>query len=54
VNKEFNEFNAAMKQILKADPKTIKDQMEAEKKEREQKRKAKSSSASDHASGGED
>lgn len=52
-SREFQEFNSAMDTILKADPKAVKDAMEAEKQERENQRKAKRSSA-DHASTGKD
>jgi hypothetical protein len=50
---EYRTFNKAMDTILKADPKAVKDAMEAEKQEREDQRKAKRSSA-DHASTGKD
>jgi hypothetical protein len=40
-NPEFDKFNDAMRQILKADPAKVKAQMEAEKKERGEQRKAK-------------
>jgi hypothetical protein len=52
-NPEFENFNVAMDKILKADPKAVKDAMEAEKQEREDQRKAKRASA-DHASTGKD
>lgn len=48
---EHNKFDKAMDTILKADPKAVKDAMEAEKQERENQRKAKRASA-DHASTG--
>jgi hypothetical protein len=44
-NPEYDNFNAAMDKLLKANPKTIKDAMEEEKKDREKRRKAKKSSA---------
>lgn len=40
-NVEYERFNEAMNKLLKADPKTVKAAMEAEKKERAEKRKAK-------------
>lgn len=53
-NAEFQNFNSAMDTILKADPKAVKEQMEAEKKANAEKRKTKKSSASGHASNGKD
>ena len=50
---EYDNFNKAMDTILKADPKAVKDAMEAEKQEREDQRKAKRASA-DRASTGKD
>jgi hypothetical protein len=38
---EYNAFNTAMKAILRADPKAVKDSMEADKKANAEKRKAK-------------
>jgi hypothetical protein len=38
---ELDTFNSAMDKILRADPKTVKAQMEAEKRQREELRKAK-------------
>lgn len=47
-NSEFEEFNRAMGEILKADPAKVRARMEAERKEREEQRKAKKQpSASD-------
>jgi hypothetical protein len=37
-NSEFEKFNAAMKTILRTDPKLVKAQMEVEKEERQRKR----------------
>jgi hypothetical protein len=51
---EYDNFNAAMDELLKADPKAVKEQMEANKKERAKKRKAKKSSASARASRAKD
>ena len=51
---EFDSFNSAMDTILKADPKAVKEQMEAEKKANAEKRKTKKSSASGRASSGKD
>ena len=51
---EFDSFNSAMDTILKADPKAVKAQMEAEKKANAEKRKTKKSSASGRASSGKD
>ena len=53
-NAEFQNFNSAMDTILKADPKAVKEQMEAEKKANAEKRKTKKSSASGHTSNGKD
>jgi hypothetical protein len=39
--KEFEKFDDAMKTILRADPKTVREAMEREKQENAQKRKAK-------------
>jgi hypothetical protein len=48
---ELDTFNTAMDTILRADPKVVKAQMEAEKGQRAAKREAKKTpSASDHAS----
>ena len=52
-SQELDNFNAAMNKILKADPKVVKEQMEAEKHEREEQRKAKRASA-DRASNDKD
>jgi hypothetical protein len=41
MNLEFEQFNAAMHTILRADPKAVKEAMEAEKKANEQERQAK-------------
>ena len=50
-NKEFEHFDAAMKTILSADPKAVKDAMEAEKRANAESRKAKKAPpASAHAS----
>jgi len=50
-NPELNNFNNAMDTILRADPKVVKAQMEAEKGQRAAKREAKKTpSASGHAS----
>ena len=38
---EFENFDAAMGELLKVPPQIVKDAMEAEKKEREEERKAK-------------
>jgi len=51
---EYEDFNAAMDAILKADPKAVKEQMEADKKANAEKRKTKKSSASGRASNGKD
>jgi len=40
-SKEFEEFNAAMSTILRANPKAVKEAMELQKRENLQKRKAK-------------
>ena len=40
-NPEYESFNAAMNTILRADPKAVKDAMEAEKKANAKERKAK-------------
>jgi hypothetical protein len=40
-SREFQEFNAAMDTILKADPAKVKAEMEADKEAREEARKAK-------------
>jgi len=53
-NDEYDNFNTAMDTILKADPKAVKEQMEAEKKANTEKRKTKKSSASGRASNGKD
>lgn len=53
-NAEFEKFNTAMDTILKADPKAVKEQMEAEKKANAEKRKTKKSSASGRASSEKD
>jgi len=42
---EYRTFNKAMDTILKADPKAVKDAMDAEKREREEQRKTKRASA---------
>jgi len=53
--REFQEFNAAMDKILKADPVKVKAEMEADKIAREEQRKAKRlPSASGPALGGRD
>jgi hypothetical protein len=52
--REIDRFNDAMDTILRADPKAVKEAMEAEKEANAQKRKAKKPSASDRASGGKD
>jgi len=50
-NPEFDTFNTAMDTILRADPKVVKAEMEAEKGQRAAKREAKKTpSASGHAS----
>jgi hypothetical protein len=51
---EYDTFNRAMDTILKADPKVVKQAMEAEKKANAEKRKAKKPSASGHASSDRD
>lgn len=53
-NPEYEKFNDAIDVILKADPKSVKEQLEAEKKANAEKRKAKKPSASDRASNGKD
>jgi hypothetical protein len=53
-NPEYEQFNSAMDAILKADPKAVKDSMEAEKRANAEKRKTKKSSALDPASGDKD
>lgn len=42
---KYEQFNSAMDKILKADPKKVKDAMDAEKRERERTRKAKRASS---------
>jgi hypothetical protein len=50
-NPEFENFNSAMDSLLRADPKAVKEEMEAEKLANAKKRKAKKkSSASGRAS----
>ena len=44
-SEEYDNFNSAMDTILKADPKAVKEKMEAEKREREEQRKAKRATA---------
>jgi hypothetical protein len=52
---ELDNFNSAMDTILKADPKAVKEAMEAEKRENAEKRKAKKQpSASGRVLGGKD
>jgi hypothetical protein len=52
-NPNWNAFNSAMDRILKADPKAVKDAMEADKQANAEKRKTKEQpSASGPASGG--
>lgn len=51
-NKEFQKFDQAMNTILRADPKAVKQAMEAEKNANAEKRKAKKPSASGPASSG--
>jgi hypothetical protein len=53
-NSEYDNFSAAMDKLLKADPKVVKEAMEANKKERSKKRKAKKSSALARASRAKD
>lgn len=54
-NSELNNFNSAMDTILRADPKVVKAQMEAEKDQRAAKREAKKTpSALGHASAEQD
>jgi|HubBroStandDraft_3_1064219.scaffolds.fasta_scaffold961203_1 hypothetical protein len=54
VPKEFDIFDQAMETILRANPKAVKEAMEAEKQANAEKRKAKTPSASDRASGDND
>ncbi len=55
ITKEFSQFDNAMKTILRADPKAVKEAMEREKRENVEKRKAmKKPSASGRASGDKD
>jgi hypothetical protein len=51
---EFKKFDETMETILRADPKAVKEAMEAEKKANEKKRKAKKSSASGRVASEED
>ena len=54
-SREFQQFNAAMGTILKADPAKVKAEMDADKVAREEARKAKKRpSVSDRASNGKD
>jgi hypothetical protein len=54
-NPEFQRFNSAMDTILRADPKAVKEAMEAEKRANAEKRKAKKKpSASGRAVSGKD
>ena len=50
-NPEYKKFNTAMDVILKVNPQTVKDAMEADKAARARKRKAKRSSAVRASSG---
>lgn len=52
-SEEYQKFDKAMDAILRADPKVVKEAMEAEKKANAKKRKAKPS-ASGHVSSGKD
>ena len=52
---DYDNFNKAMDAILRADPKAVKEAMEAEKQANAERRKAKQKpSASGHASSGKD
>ena len=50
LSKELQNFNAAMGAILRADPKAVREQMDAQKRLNAEKRKAKKASASVRAS----
>jgi hypothetical protein len=50
-NPEYDNFSSAMDAILRADPKAVKEAMEADKKANAEKRKTKKSSPSAPASG---
>jgi len=45
MSKEYEQFNDAMDTILKADPKTVKQQMEEDMRQRAEARKAKRASS---------
>ncbi|TCK75262.1 hypothetical protein [Acidipila rosea] len=53
-SKEFEQFDDAMNSILRADPKVVKEAMEAEKKANAEKRKAKKPSTAGRALGAKD
>jgi hypothetical protein len=53
-NREFAQFNQAMETILRADPKAVREAMEAEKKANAEKRKAKKTPALGRAASGRD
>jgi hypothetical protein len=53
-NPQFSVFDEAMDTILRADPKAVKEAMEAEKKANAEKRKAKNPSASGRVSSDKD